>query len=99
MQWNVFNMIRTVPEGVVEMVCCVVSKAEGNYSATARLNQKVPYKSPSDPGFVPFDQLTEVQVIQWVQEQLGTDRIDQIEKGLQQTINQQKVQTVEGLPW
>lgn len=99
MQWNVFNMIRTVPEGVVEMVCCVVSKAEGNYSVTARLNQKVPYKSPSDPGFIPFDQLTEAQVVQWVQEQLGTDRIDQIEKGLQQTINQQKIQTIEGLPW
>jgi hypothetical protein len=99
MQWTVFNMIRTVPEGVVELVCCTVSKTEGQYSALTRLNQKVPYKSPSDSGFIPFDQLTQQEVIDWVKEQLGPFKIDQIDKGLQQTINNQKVQTAQGLPW
>lgn len=99
MQWNVFNMVRTVPEGVVEVVSCTVSKTEGPYSALTRINQKVPYKSPSDPDFIPFDQLTEEETIHWVQEQLGPFRIDQIDKGLQQTIDQQKVQTAQGVPW
>jgi hypothetical protein len=99
MEWKVFNMVRTVGEGVVETVSCIASIADGDYLATARINQKVPYKSPAEPGFIPFDQLTEQQTIQWVQEQLGPDRLSQIEKGLQQTINEQKKQTVEGLPW
>jgi len=99
MEWKVFNMVRTIPDGIVESVFCVVSVSDGDYLATARINQKVPHKSPQHPDFVPFDQLTEQQTIQWVQEQLGPERLSQIEKGLQQTINEQKKQTVEGWPW
>jgi hypothetical protein len=99
MQWSVFNLVRTLPDNVVEIVCCSVSLTEEQYTASDKLYQRVPYKSPTEPGFIPFDQLTEAQVIQWVQEQLGPFQISQIEKGLQQTINQQKVQTIEGLPW
>lgn len=99
MEWTVFNLVRVVPDNVVELVCCTVSLTEGEHTVTDKVYQRVPYKSPADPGFIPFEQLTEQQTIQWVQEQLGPERLSQIEKGLQQTINEQKKQTVEGLPW
>lgn len=99
MIWSVYNMIRTVPEGVVIMVCCNVSMVDGQYKANGNVSQKVPYKSPSDPGFIPFDQLTEAETIAWVQEQLGPERIAQMQRGLISSIAKQHVQTAQGVPW
>lgn len=101
MQWSVFNLIRIVPENVVTMVYCKVSLAEGEYLASGDVYQKVPYKSPSDPDFIPFDQLTEAETVAWVQEQLGPEKIAQIERGLQDSINKQIERnfTAEGVPW
>jgi hypothetical protein len=99
MIWNVYNLVRTVPEGVVVMVCCTVSMVDGKCKAGGNINQKVPYKSPSDPGFIPFDQLTEAETIAWVQEQLGPKRIAEIHRGLIQTIAKQKIPTAQGVPW
>lgn len=97
--WNIDNLVRTVPDNVVTTVCCVVTMTEDGYTEKTVFAQPVPYKDPTDPSFVPFDNLNEGQVVQWVQERLGPVRIAQIEKGLEQNINKQKVQTAEGLPW
>jgi hypothetical protein len=99
MQWSVFNLVRILPSNVVEMVCCNVSLTEGQYTASDKIYQRVPYKSPSDPGFIPFDQLTEAETIEWVKQQLGQFGIDQIERGLQQNILAQQVKTANGVPW
>jgi len=99
MVWNVYNLVRIVPDGVVTLVCCTVSMTEGQYRAQGNVNQKVPYKSPSDPDFIPFDQLTEAETIAWVQQQLGPERIEQIRRGLLQNIVQQKIPTANGVPW
>ena len=99
MVWNVYNLVRTVPEGVVIVVCCNVSMTEGPYQASGNVDQRVPYKSPSDPDFIPFDQLTEAETVAWVQEQLGPERILQMQKGLQQAIDKQKLPTAQGVPW
>jgi hypothetical protein len=99
MIWNVYNLVRTVPEGVVIMVCCTVSMIDGPYKASGNVDQKVPYKSPSDPGFIPFDQLTEAETIAWVQEQLGPEQLNGMQRGLQQSIDRQKIPTANGVPW
>lgn len=99
MVWSVYNLIRTVPDGVVTMVYCKVSMTDGQYTANIDIYQKVPYKSPSDPSFIPFDQLTEAETIAWVQSKQTPDRLNQIEQGLKQNIAQQKIQTTDGLPW
>jgi hypothetical protein len=99
MTWNVYNLVRTVPDGVVVMVCCTVSMVDGQYKASGNVDQKVPYKSPSDPGFIPFDQLTEAETIEWVQQQLGPEKINAMRVGLLQSIARQQVQTAQGVPW
>ena len=55
MQWSVFNLVRILPGNVVETVCCNVSLTEGQYTASDKLYQHVPYKSPDSPDFIPFD--------------------------------------------
>lgn len=97
--WNVYDLVRTVPDGVVTKVCCTVSMVDGQYISGGDVSQKVLYKAPTDPEFIPFDQLTEAEVIQWVKDQLGQNRIAQIERGLIQAINKQKTETASGLPW
>ena len=97
--WNVYNLIRTVPGNVVVMVCCTASLIDGQYQASGNVDQKVPYKDPLDPDFIPFDQLTEAETIAWVQQQLGPEQITAMQKGLQQSIDQQKITTANGVPW
>ena len=97
--WNVYNLIRTVPEGVVIEVCCNAILVDGQYKASANVSTKVHYQSPSSPGFIPFDQLTEAETVQWVQEQMGPEGVNQVERGLYQTIATQKIQTAQGVPW
>jgi hypothetical protein len=99
MQWSVFNLVRILPGNVVETVCCNVSLTEGEYTASDKLYQHVPYKSPDSPDFIPFDQLTEAETIEWVKQQLGPFGVAQIERGLQQNILAQQVKTANGVPW
>jgi hypothetical protein len=99
LNWKVYNLIRTVPEGVVTTVCCQVFMVDGDDRVGGNINQDVPYKNPSDPDFVPFDSLTEAQVIQWVQNQLGPEKIAKMERSLQASLNQRKTQKAEGVPW
>jgi hypothetical protein len=97
--WNVINLLRTVPDNVVQTVECSVSLSNGTDSVTTVMSVNVPYKAPSDPSFVPFDQLTESQTIQWVQNKLGDVRVAQIEKGLEQSLTEKAKQVEKGLPW
>ena len=43
--------------------------------------------TPPQSGFVPYDQLTEMQVIQWVFNTLGKDKVFAIETALQAQID------------
>ena len=99
MVWSITDLIRTVPDGVITTVCCKVSMTDGSYKAHINIYQKVPYKSPSDPSFIPFDQLTEAETIEWVQSKTSPERMNQIEQGLKQNIATQKVKTAQGVPW
>jgi hypothetical protein len=99
MVWSVYNLVRTVPDGVVITVNCTVSMTDGQHTVSGNINQNVPYKSPSDPDFIPFDELSESETIKWVQQQLGPTRINQMQRGLRQALDKQKVQTTSGLPW
>jgi len=59
---------------------------------------------PSDPTFIPYNELTEEIVIDWVKSFLGTSKINEIETSLQNSVTNQKLtkeaETVKtGLPW
>ncbi len=97
--WSVYNLIRLVPDGIVTTVCCNLAMVDGDIRVSGNVNQEVPFKSPTDPDFIPFDQLTEAETIEWVKQQLGPFGVDQIERGLQQNILAQQIKTANGVPW
>jgi hypothetical protein len=92
--WNVVQMDRNTVDGFVTTVHYTVNAIDGEYSAstygTVGFTQE-------DMNYVPFADLTQEQVIAWVQDSLGQATV---EESLATQIEAQKnpVQ-VSGLPW
>lgn len=94
--WQVQNLTRDLSNGFVTHVAwgCTAS-AEG---ASAFHGGTTVYENnPEQEDFIPYDQLTEAQVLEWVW--AGTDK-DAIESGLAAKIEKQlNPVTANGLPW
>ena len=73
-----------------------VTAEDGDYSASSYGTCGFT-PDPSADGFVPYDNLTEADVLAWVYESVDKDAI---EAGLTAQIDEQKApQTVAGVPW
>jgi len=54
----------------------------------------------SAPDFVPYDDLAETEVIQWVKDAMGAEEVASIDTKLAEDIANQKAPTEEsGVPW
>jgi len=91
--WKIDNLDRQVSDGLVTTAHWRVDAVDGEHTAGA-------YGSVGftrGDSFVPFEQLTETQVINWVKSQL---EIEQIETALAQIIAEQKSPSkIAGVPW
>ena len=92
--WNVVQMDRQVADGFVTTVHYNVSAVDGEF--TASTYGTVGF-TKEEMDYVPFEQLTQEQVIGWVQDSLGQDTV---EANLATQIEAQKNPVSEsGLPW
>lgn len=92
--WSVVNMERKTDDGFVITVHYNVSAVDGEF--TASTYGTVGF-TKEEMDYVPFEQLTQEQVIGWVQESLGKDTV---EEALASQIEAQKNPVSEsGLPW
>lgn len=92
--WNVVQMDRQTADGFVTTVHYNVSAEDGEF--TASIYGTVGY-TKEEMDYVPYEQLTQEQVIGWVQNSLGKD---EIEGNLATQIEAQKNPVTEsGLPW
>lgn len=100
MDWSISQLDRTLPDGVVYTAHWRVSKTDGTASGTVYGTISFPAKDPSDPTFVPYDQLTEAQVIQWVKDEMGAEQVAAHEASVAAQIDKQKnPTTAAGVPW
>jgi myo-inositol-hexaphosphate 3-phosphohydrolase len=94
-QWNVVQMDRLTSDGFVVTVHYTVNAVDGEY--TASTYGTVGYTEQPDEQYIPYAQLTEAEVVGWVQESLGKDTV---EESLAANIELQKNPVQEsGLPW
>ena len=92
--WSVVQMDRLTSDGFVVTVHYNVSAVDGDYIASTY--GTVGY-TQGEGSYVPYADLTEAQVVGWVQESLGKDTV---EAGLAAQIEAQKNPVVEsGVPW
>jgi hypothetical protein len=97
--WTVNNMTRVVEDGFVVVVdwSCAASATDVQ---GAFYGGQITYKNdPAEPGFIPYDQLTEAQVLGWVYDGLG-DQKTEIETTLTAKVEKQlNPTTANGTPW
>ena len=93
--WTIQQMDRLTSDGFVVTVHYNVSATDGDYSASTY--GTVGYTEQPGEQYTPYDQLTEQQVVGWVQESLGKDTV---EASLDSQIEAQKNPVQEsGMPW
>jgi hypothetical protein len=100
--WIIEHLERKVDDGFVVKVhwrYLVNDEDVEGRNYTANIYGVVNY-TQNDENYIPFEELTEEIVVGWVEETLGEDKLDEIVKILEQTIqNQKNPPTLGGIPW
>ena len=100
MDWTIGNLDYTLPECCVTTVHWRVSKTDGDHTGSVYGTITLPHKDHNAPDFIPYDNLTEAQVVQWVKEEMGADTVAAHEAAVQAQIDAQKNPTsASGTPW
>ena len=96
--WNIANMERHLSDGAVYTVHWTASLEEDGESAGCY--GSIGLSEPEPKSFIPFDKLTEKQVVEWVLSALGVDQVVSIEESLHNQI-QERLNPVNasGTPW
>ena len=97
--WNIVNMERIVGDDFVIIAhwTCTASEAGSSYQVYG--SESFEY-NPNQPGFIPFNELTESIVIGWVHTNIGSTGVSSIESSVIEQLDREMnpVVTV-GLPW
>jgi hypothetical protein len=94
--WRIANLERETADGFVFTAHYTISAKSAAYSAGAY--GSIGFERPEN--LIPFADLTEAQVISWVQEALGADKVTEIEAALQAQLDEQAAPTkAAGVPW
>jgi len=94
--WTIAQLERQTADGGVIVAHWRVSAVDGNYSASAYGTASFA-PDPTAPDFIPYDNLTEADVLAWVYESVDKDAI---EESLTRKIEANKNPvTATGLPW
>ena len=100
MKWKIEKMKRLADNGlVIEVAYRVVAK---DRSLIADQRGKVTLTGdPEAANFIPFPQLTEAQVVQWVKDSINAESIEaQVQAALDVKVaKRESRETVLGLPW
>lgn len=95
--WGVAQLERETADGYVFTVHYTVNANDGTYSAGAygSLGLERP-----EGQMIPYSDLTEGTVIQWVKDKFGPEKVTEILDALQAQLDEQRSPTkAAGLPW
>ena len=95
--WQVNTLERDVADGHVNKVIYRVKGIDGS-EEKARATGEVNLEKPET--LIPYKDLTESKVLEWVKAKLGTDEVARVEKWLEDEITLINTPvTAEGKPW
>jgi hypothetical protein len=97
--WRIAQLERTTADGVVFTAHYTIDAKDEAYSAGAY--GSIGLEQPDTEAIIPFDDLTEELVVEWVKEKLGGDeKVEEIEAALQAQLDEKHAPTkAVGLPW
>lgn len=96
--WKIANAERTLADGMISVLHYTVDAFDGTYRAGAYGSVGL---EPADPeAMIPFADLDETTCVEWVQEKLTAEKVEEVESALQKQLDEQKTPSVgTGLPW
>lgn len=104
--WSINTLDRELSNGVVYTVHWSLSASRVNPDPSGEAYIAGSYGTqgfeadPSDPGFIPYVNLSEADCISWVQDALGAEAVAAMESGLSARLNEQETPThAAGVPW
>lgn len=101
--WQVIDLKSRIADGLVIKVT-YACKVQLDDIVDRIIGELELVGDPSDPNYVPFEDLTEEYVLTWVEQSLGEAQVAAIEAGLENSVTAQKEQKdaetiISGLPW
>ena len=94
--WAIAQLERETADGFVFTAHYTVDAKDDTYSAGAY--GSIGFERPDN--LIPFANLTEVEVVSWVQEALGADKVAEVEAALQAQLDEQRTPSkAAGVPW
>jgi len=94
--WAIAQLERETADGFVFLSHYTVSAKDDTYASSAY--GSIGFERPKN--LIPFADLTETELVSWVQEALGADKVAEVEAALQNQIDQQRNPTqAAGVPW
>jgi len=96
--WKVANMERHTADGVVYTVHYMVTRFKDGEQAGAY--GSLGFEAPEPDDMIPYAELTEEIVIGWCKEQLGEEKVAEIDAALDAQIDEKLAPTkAAGVPW
>ncbi len=97
---TIATLERELPSGCCTVVHWTASKTNGIHTASSYGTVVLPHKDYNDPAFVPYDQITEAQVIAWTEAAMGAETLAALELNLDNQLAALTNPTrATGLPW
>lgn len=94
--WKIAQLERETQDGFVFTAHYTVDAEDGTYRAGAY--GSIGFQRPET--LIPYADLTEAQVIEWVKEALGSEKVVEIGQALLNQLDEQRQPTKQaGLPW
>lgn len=97
--WAIANLDRKLADGMVTAVHYTVSAHDGTYSSSAY--GSVGLEPATKKSMIPFANLEQSVVVEWVKKALGGDeKVQEIQAALQEQIDLQRTPVIgSGVPW
>jgi hypothetical protein len=96
--WKIANLERECSDGFVYQSHYTVDAVTEDGAYRSGAYGSVAFERPDN--LIPFSDLTEELVIQWTQEALGADKIQEIDNALNAQLEEQRHPTkAAGVPW
>jgi hypothetical protein len=96
--WTISNLDRNTSDGFVNTVHWTASQVDGDF--TASTYSTVSFTKEDGINYVPYANLTEASVVEWVKGSLGAEGVAAVDAALAANIAEQKAPKVAtGTPW
>lgn len=94
--WHIANLERETADGFVYTAHYTIDANDGTYNAGAY--GSIGFERPDN--LIPYSSLKEADVIGWVQDALGNEKVAEIEAALENQLSEQRSPSkASGVPW